>query len=155
MRKKKERIDRVRRKICAFLNYRAGPIDILVLAVTVGLMAGCGHQVKTEDHNYPEMTVETVTQSDGRTYTRYNGASQDFFEVAEDSETVVDVAVHQESGTLRITIQEEDDPTQVVYDGRVFPGENFTVTVKKAGRYRILIHAEDFVGTYRFSTFQS
>lgn len=96
------------------------------------------------------MTIDYGTKADGTAFARYNGDAQAFFNVKDGSENVIEVSVHQESGTLRITIQQEDNSANVVYDGNTFPSETFTVTAKEPGQYRIGVHAENFVGSYHF-----
>lgn len=119
---------------------------LFVLLITTALI-GCSAQ---KDEN-PKMNIDYGKRDDGTGFTVYNGEAQEFFGVADGKENAVDVTVKKESGSLRITIHKENDPDSIVYDGHDFPNESFTVTVKEPGRYRILVHAEEFVGSYKFS----
>lgn len=118
-----------------------GMVILLLLMTT----ASCGRQ--THEGN-PAMQIDYAADASGQA--RYNGDAQEFFQVAEGMESTVEVTIKQKSGTLQITISEESNPDNVVYDGHEFPGEFFTVTVSQPGRYRILVHAENFVGSYHF-----
>lgn len=119
---------------------------LLLLVLLLGL-SGCSKKVTPAPH----MQVDSKTAADGTTIWTYDGDEQRFFDVPEGCTGTVNVTVNQERGTLRILICREDDPTSIHYDGHDFPAEPFTVNISKAGRYCIRIHAERFVGTYRFS----
>lgn len=119
---------------------------VLLTALLAAVFFGCGKA----DDAYTEMNIEYKTGNDGSSYTIYNGDSQEFFDVKEGCENIVEVTVHKESGHISIVIHEENNRENVVYEGSDFPADYFTVTVKEAGRYRIFVHAEDFIGTYKF-----
>ncbi len=118
---------------------------LLSLLILVGL-SGCA----AEKEDAVAMHIDYGKRADGSSYAVYNGDAQEFFEVAEGKENAVEVTVTKESGTLRITIHKEEDPDAVLYDGHDFPAAQFTVTAREPGRYRILVHAEDFIGSYSF-----
>lgn len=120
------------------------------LLIAALLLCGCGAG-NAGNESGPTMTIDYVACEDGTQYTRYNGDAQEFFHVASGRENVVEVAVQRESGKLRITIQEEGNPENTLYDGNTFPSESFTVNATEPGRYRIWVHAENFIGTYHFS----
>lgn len=123
----------------------------LTVVLTATLLMGCTADSSKSKNDYTNMNIDYRTRADGSTYTVYNGKAQEFFGVAEGKENVVDITVKKEAGTLKITIHEENNPKNILYEGHDFPAEHFTVTAKAAGRYRILIEAKDFIGTYRFS----
>lgn len=119
-------------------------------ALLLLLLCACGADHREIDSD-PKMTVDYGVADDGSPFTRYNGDAQEFFAVKSGKENVVEVTVHRESGLLRVCIQSETEPRNVVYEGNTFPEEPFTVTVKEAGRYRIWVHAENFIGSYHFT----
>lgn len=122
----------------------------VLLLMLLPLFCGCVEN-NTKDDGIVHMNIDYKNREDGTSYTVYNGEEQQFFGVKEGGENVVGITVTTESGSLRITIHKQDDPESIVYDGHEFPSEYFTVTAKEPGRYRILVHAEDFVGAYKFT----
>lgn len=130
-------------------------IIFILSAVLLLSFSGCKGEADSDStkkqDGYTDMNIQYETRADGSSYCLYNGEAQEFFGVGEGSENTVDVTVKRESGVLRITIHEENNPDNVVYEGQDFPGEHFTVKVSEPGRYRILVHAEDFIGEYNFS----
>jgi len=111
-----------------------------VLVCAAALFSGCALKEKR-----PKMDISL---EDGKTV--YDGCEQYFYEVKENQEGTLSVAIRKESGSIDIKVFRTDDRKMIAYQGNDIPTSEFKVTLSDPGEYKVWVEADDFMGSYTF-----
>ena len=115
----------------------------ILLLVSTLLLTGCEFTSSTKLMCVSKSTTTSFSMS----YAKFSGTEKHTLRTKSDAPVVM-ATIESESGTLKVTILDENKA--VVYEQDALETGVYTITLPGRGKYTVRMDAQDHVGSYHF-----